>query len=34
MTYPTLELATQALSWLKERYKTIARGDKAFMQKT
>jgi acyl-CoA synthetase (NDP forming) len=34
MTYPTLELATQALSWLKERYKTIARGDKKFMQKT
>ena len=34
MVYPTLELATRALSWLKERYKTIARGDKEFMQKT
>ncbi len=34
MIYPTLELATQALAWLRDRYKTIARYDREFMQKT
>ena len=28
MIYPTLELATQALSWLRDRYKTITRHDR------
>ena len=28
MIYPTLELATQALSWLRDRYKLATRGDK------
>jgi acetyltransferase len=28
MIYPTLELATQALSWLRNRYKVITREDK------
>ena len=29
MIYPTLELATQALSWLRDRYNVITRGDKS-----
>jgi hypothetical protein len=28
MIYPTLELATQALAWLRERHKVIMRDDK------
>ena len=27
MIYPTLELATQALAWLRDRYRVITRGD-------
>ena len=34
MIYPTLELATRALSWLRDRYKTLSRDDREFMQKT
>ena len=31
MIYPTLELATQALAWLRDRYKIITRDDRGIM---
>jgi acetyltransferase len=31
MIYPTLELATQALSWLRDRYKIITRDERGFV---
>ena len=31
MIYPTLELSTQALSWLRDRYKIITRDDRGSM---
>jgi len=30
MIYPTLELAAQALAWLRDRYQVITRKDRAF----
>lgn len=34
MTYPTLELAAQALSWLRDRYQVITREDRGVDKKT
>lgn len=31
MIYPTLELATQALSWLRDRYKILTRDERGFV---
>jgi hypothetical protein len=31
MIYPALELATQALSWLRDRYKVLTRDERGFV---